>query len=280
MNVEPKKGRPKGGTRSKVESFLTGGRKRTRKVEWFFYIVFLLLMIGDVVFTIAIANYGSIAAAAAFPSRGFGVALPMVFAENGSSYPLVYAAVTANTTAITGLALVADAPISVHVNATIQLRYIGNVSLTFLVHDGEPYKGTTNVVVFPQPASVSLNSSKNGEYYTGRETIYFEESGNYAPQMALFLNGQSVPLHQITDYTLQIQPISVVSQTSLGQVNLILAVALYFFGVIDSFILMKSIYPKAFPKRKDELKKNAKGDDEKGEIKVNTEPPSSASGPN
>src|SRR5271157_3623271 len=88
----------------KVKSFLTAGKskKPTGKVEYFFFYVFLLLLVGDVTFSIAILNYGYQASNAIFPPHGFSAGYPMTFAETGSSFPIIYVAVAANTTSQVG----------------------------------------------------------------------------------------------------------------------------------------------------------------------------------
>ena len=193
-------------------------------------------------------GYDSALSEANSPSQGFANGFPLDFDQNASVDPQAVQVgmwVTLNTTQISGLALLADQPITVNARIAIfqgnwsQAAY--EVGLTF--QDAQPVVNGTYRNTLPSSAVIPLTKSKDGTW-RGNGTVWFPFQGNFLPQFTLGYLGKTYTLNEVvTDFALPIQPANTVGTNITNQANVFLAFVLVWFEILGSGVLNMQHYP-------------------------------------
>jgi hypothetical protein len=187
------------------------------------------------------------------PPKGYNDTIPLEFNLNSTSVVYVpYAIgmfVTLNTTQITGLAFVSNEPITVHAEIENMPsdwnQSASSISLTF--EDAQQVVNGSEQVTLPTSPSVNIVKQPNGTW-DGTGTVYFPFQGNFPAYVTVSYLGQPYTLKEVGSvFAIPIQPLSSVGTNLDNETNIILALALYFFGLLESVLALREIYPETNP---------------------------------
>ncbi len=224
-----------------------------------FATLFVIVVLGDV----AVVAYGFTVGYVYYAPKTYDVAQSIGFANQTIQYGSyeVSTLIELKATSQAGVQFFQYERIHLKVNATIYSNVYQNAkSMYFWFENAQVYNVAGNTCAIQGVGFIGIQvfKYKDGEspIYFGEGDICFSYSGNFVPvfNVAMVSPSASTPpirLHQGIGgtYNLYIAPIQSLADYLFGQFNVTLTIGLYFFGLLESYHVLLSIYPKGFPER-------------------------------
>lgn len=233
----------------------TPKKKPVTPTEIAYQILFTVLLLAIIIGSAVIIDRVSIAWSVLSPDRGYDIFLPMSFdipnvVNYTNNMPLVDAVVRLNTTTYSGFGFIALTPIEMNITARVIDPKFGTPATSqyaFNFQNAQPYNDITGYRIESYGyRGIGLHYSYQTATWEGTGKFFFLMQGNYQPQLTLWYNGTEYKLHQVSDMVIPVDPANNVQTTMVNQANLLLAVAIYFLGLVESLTILSKVYHKGF----------------------------------